>query len=60
MKSKATKKMVVWFASGGGIMKCGPFESQVEAWSRMVLTKDAQEKRRSIHPADTQVWPEYK
>lgn len=29
------KKKIVWFARGGGIKQCGPFETQVEAVNAM-------------------------
>jgi hypothetical protein len=30
---------IVWFARGGGIAKCGPFKSQIEATNAMRLVK---------------------
>lgn len=33
------KKKIVWFAKGGGIAKCGPFDSQIEATNAMRLVK---------------------
>lgn len=33
------KKKIVWFAKGGGIAKCGPFKSQIEAVDAMRLVK---------------------
>lgn len=35
----AKKKKVRWFARGGGIAKCGPFDSQIEATNAMRLVK---------------------
>lgn len=34
------KKKIVWFAKGGGIAKCGPFKSQIEATNAMRLVKN--------------------
>jgi hypothetical protein len=31
------KKRVLWFARGGGIAKCGPFDTQIEAVNAMRL-----------------------
>lgn len=53
-----------WFASGGGIARCGPFSSQMEAYLAMRLTESAQREQRKTHgtespyPHDTVVWPE--
>lgn len=33
------KKKIVWFAKGGGIAKCGPFDTQIEATNAMRLVK---------------------
>lgn len=33
------KRKVIWFAKGGGIAKCGPFKSQIEATNAMRLVK---------------------
>ena len=35
----AKKKKILWFAKGGGIAKCGPFKTQVEAVDAMRLVK---------------------
>ena len=67
-------EVIKWFACGGGIAECGPFDSQVEAWEAMRLAPPAlsyRERMASIakgkaprlpaarkHPPDTQVWPE--
>lgn len=32
-------KQIVWFARGGGIAKCGPFASQIDAVNAMRLVK---------------------
>lgn len=53
------EKKIVWYASGGHTIKCGPFSSQIEAWKAMILTKKEQERQQSIHPFNTKVWPEY-
>jgi hypothetical protein len=52
------KKRIQWFAAGGNIARCGPFESQVEAWASMRHTAEVREKTRLEHPRDTRVWPE--
>jgi hypothetical protein len=33
------KKKTVWFAKGGGIARCGPFKTQIEATDAMRLVK---------------------
>lgn len=53
-----TAPRVKWYAAGGGIAKCGPFASQVEAWEAMRLSKIERERQRLEHPRDTRVWPE--
>jgi len=53
------KDRVVWYAAGGYIAKCGPFDSQVEAWNAMLLTSAARRKHGNrMHPANTYAWPE--
>lgn len=52
------KAKVLWFARGGEISRCGPFESQVEAWKAMRYTEEHKKIFRSDHPRDTAVWPE--
>ena len=47
------KPKIVWFARGGGIVKMGPFKSQVEATNALRLAKD-----RDRFPEDAFVWPE--
>lgn len=44
-------KRIVWFARGGGIKRCGPFKTQVEAAEAMELVGGG-------FPADVFVWPE--
>lgn len=56
MKNKKNK--IVYYAAGGGIFKIGPFKNEIDAWSALVLSKDQQDKQRSIHPKDSRVWPE--
>lgn len=48
----------IWFASGGGIARCGPFKSAVEAWKAMRLARSKQVNGLSLYPADVCVWPE--
>jgi hypothetical protein len=38
-KSPERSKKIVWFARGGGIAKCGPFKTQLEAVNAMRLVK---------------------
>lgn len=63
------KKKIVWFAKGGGIARCGPFDTQVEAAAAMRLAKPVGLARsvavnintqftRDEFPADVFVWPE--
>jgi hypothetical protein len=47
-----------WYAAGGGVARCGPFASQVEAWEAMRLAPDIAARERLTHPRDTRVWPE--
>lgn len=35
-----SKKKIVWFARGGGIKQCGPFETQVDATNAMRLIEE--------------------
>jgi len=39
------KKKVSWFARGGGIARCGPFKTQIEATNAMRLVKKPAETR---------------
>ena len=55
--NRAPTNDVVWYAAGGGIAKCGPFASQVEAWEAMRYAADIRATLRIDHPADTRVWP---
>jgi hypothetical protein len=68
-EAPAEAEVIKWFACGGGIAECGPFDSQVEAWEAMrlappklsfraVLRGDSLPKPARKHPPDTQVWPE--
>ena len=52
------QKKLKWFARGGGIARCGPFDSQCDAWNAMRYADKIKEKTRLDHPADTAVWPE--
>lgn len=54
-KTKCRKEPEVeWYASGGGIKKCGPFSTQSEAYKAMIL----KDQSLHIYPADIVVWPE--
>lgn len=56
---------VKWFASGGDIVRTGPFPSQIAAYKAMTLTNDAKERQRrelgvlSPYSYGTFVWPEF-
>jgi len=60
--SVPTPKKIKWFAKGGGIAKCGPFETQVEAAKAMMLEPQpggygvAEDLR--IFPDGVFMWPE--
>ena len=58
MMWKTGEPVVEWWARGGGITRCGPYESQVEAWKAMRYTDALRLSTRLDHPADTAVWPE--
>jgi len=46
--AKRKTKKIVYFARGGGIAKCGPFKSQIEAVDAMRLVKK-EAKTRIAH-----------
>lgn len=54
-----------WYAAGGGIARCGPYESQREAYEAMLLTDAARQAQHKLtgkdmpYPHDVAVWPEY-
>lgn len=51
---------IQWFASGGGIAKCGPYKTQVEAYEAMRLAPNAKREYDSqIFVSGVVVWPEY-
>jgi hypothetical protein len=50
------KKKIVWFARGGDIARCGPYESQIEAVNVMRLVKKPGQNQE--FPPDVFVWPE--
>lgn len=65
MKNQIKKRKVLWYAKGGGIAKCGPFKSQIEATNamRLITPPRASSNFRerldmSLFPADVFVWPE--
>lgn len=58
MSRKDTEMNVKWYASGGGIRRGGPYNTQVEAWESMHWNEKFSKIHRSIHPSDTKVWPE--
>ena len=47
--------LIRWFARGGGVKRCGPFKTQIEATNalRMVEREGGQ-----LFPPDMFVWPE--
>lgn len=52
---KARKPLVVWFARGGAIARCGPYSSQIEATDAMRLVDGHPD---GLFPRDVFVWPE--
>lgn len=52
-----SKKRVQWFARGGGLLRCGPFSSQVEAVKEMRLVGNPGDNVPR-YPDDIFVWPE--
>jgi hypothetical protein len=52
MGKRRKSKEIKWFARGGGIAKCGPFDTQLEATNAMRLVED------KGFPQDVFVWPE--
>ena len=46
-------KTIKWFARGGGLLKCGPYDSQIEATNALRLTAEP-----DVFPSDAFVWPE--
>lgn len=69
-KKKKKKKKIVWFARGAGIMKAGPFKTQIEAVNAMRLREETAEEyatatwagnRKRLKggfPDNVFVWPE--
>lgn len=67
MKKPASKK-IVWFARGGDIARCGPYDSQVEATNAMRLIDEGpdpvrvgdsfRDPLRGGFPDNVFVWPE--
>ena len=56
--NQTKERKMLWFASGGDIARCGPFETQVDAYKAMILHPS----RRSsslIYPTNIIVWPEW-
>jgi len=65
-------KKIQWFARGGGIAKCGPFKSQVEATAAMRQVTETDQRYawvvamhgpirpqfKGMFPEDVFVWPE--
>lgn len=50
-----------WYAADDlCFMRNGPYKTQAEAWSHMVLTEEEQKKQRSVHSKGARVWPEKK
>ena len=54
--STTPQKKIVWFARGGDIARCGPYESQIEAVDAMRLKKKPGQNQE--FPSDVFVWPE--
>lgn len=49
-------KKIVWFARGGGIVRAGPYKSQVEATKALIMVNSPDGSPR--FPLDAFVWPE--
>jgi len=50
---------MVWYASGGDIARCGPFENQIVAYEAMIL-HPSRRISNLIFPENVIVWPEWK
>lgn len=51
-------KKTVWYAGGGGIVRMGPFKSEVDAWAALRLTPEEIGRQGRIHPLGAYVWVE--
>ncbi len=50
----------MWFAAGGEIARCGPFDNQRDAWEAMLLTGEAKKREGGgPYPRNIRVWPEW-
>lgn len=50
-----------WYAADDMcFLRIGPYKTQAEAWDRLVLTEEEQQKQRSVHSKGARVWPENK
>jgi hypothetical protein len=58
-------KRTVWFVSGNGCSRIGPFAAQHLAYEAVKLTTYEREQQKqetgvdSTYPHDVKVWPEY-
>lgn len=52
-----SRPRVQWFARGGGVIRMGPFKTQVEAANAMVIAKSDPSAPR--FPDDVFIWPEF-
>jgi MarR-like DNA-binding transcriptional regulator SgrR of sgrS sRNA len=57
-KKSLKKKKIIWFARGGQITRCGPFETQIEATNAMRLPKFHRHHLCDEFPDNVFVWPE--
>ena len=57
-KEETMSEEIQWFAKGGGIARCGPFQDQIRAWESMRYTDKLRKETGLDHPGDTAVWPE--
>ena len=61
MRRNSDGKMKIrWFASApeAGILRKGPFPSQHDAWSSMLLTDKEADRQQRIHAKGCYVWCE--
>lgn len=49
---------MIYYASGGGLARVGPFGTLAEAWRSIRLTDTERARGRSPYPVDAIVWAE--
>ena len=52
-------RKVYWFCSAGDVAYFGPFDTQVEAWDTLRLTKEERARQNRAHPQGAYVWCSY-